>query len=283
MYRHIVLLIVAVMLSGNSELLSAQSDSTGGEAEDREVERAMALLANGEYDQFIAALRSSAEMGNVKAQVLLGHTYEHENVAIKKADYSEAMKWFRRASGMGSGEASAAIAELYEQGLGVPKSEPEAAAWWELATKQGYDQQELDVRCFVRILDRSGLTCESSENTACPTDREMNTLQKAGVTGRLKFSGGGPGRFRRGPKARAIIVLDHSIATEQRLRQPRHTSVIYIQRADSWELLPQDAPLLERQIVLSPQSDYPQNVLAGVQDVDGSTSAGSCVLWPSSN
>jgi Sel1 repeat len=241
---------------------------------------AVRLLSSGKIDQGMRALRSMAEKGNVKAQLFLGHAYANENPIVKPVDYSEAMKWFKRASSQGSGEGSAAVAELYEQGLGVTKSSEEAKAWWELAAKQGYDQQELDVRCLTRTPDAGSLTCEPfSDGSGCPADAEMESLRTAGVTGRLKPTGGGGGRFRLGPKARALIVLDHRIISEQRLKQPRHTNIIYVQHETGWVLLPTNAPLLDRPIVLSPQPDAPQFTMAGVQDVDGSISAGGCAAW----
>jgi Sel1 repeat len=245
-----------------------------------ELDDALRLLWSGKVDQGMSALRLLAERGNVKAQLFLGHAYARANPTVKQVDYSEAMKWFKRASSQGSGEGSAAIAELYEQGFGVTKSSEEAKTWWELAAKQGYDQQELDVRCFTRTPDAGSLTCEPlSDGSGCPADTDMKNLRAAGVAGRLKPSGGGGGRSRLGPKARALIVLDHRITSGERLKQPLHTNIIYVQHETGWVLLPTNAPLLDRPIVLSPQPGAPQFTMAGVQDVDGSISAGSCAAW----
>ena len=244
-----------------------------------ELDDATRLLWSGKINQAVIAIRSLAEKGNVKAQLLLGHAYDHENPMVKRVDYSEAMKWFKRASSQGSGEGSAAVAELFEQGFGVTRSSEEARAWWELAAKQGYDRQQLDVRCFTRTPQGETLACEPlGDGSGCPTDAEMETLRASGVTGILRPTGGG-GRFRLGPKARALIVLDHRITSEERLKQPRHTSIIYLQRETGWTLLPVNVPLLDRPIVLSPQPDAPQLTMAGVRDVDGSTSAGACAAW----
>jgi Sel1 repeat-containing protein len=240
----------------------------------------MRLLGTGKIDQFMTALRAIAEKGNVKAQIILGHAYDHENVIVKQVDYSEAMKWYKRASAQNSGEGSVGVAELYEKGLSVPKSPEEARVWWELAAKQGYDQQDLDVRCFTRVPSDEPLTCTPwNDGTGCPTESEMEALGASGVTGLLTPTGGGGGRHRFGPKARAIIVLDHPIPAEERLKQPRHTNVIYVQSGSGWELLPKDASVLDRFIVLSPQPDGPRYIMAGVQDVDGSISAGGCASW----
>jgi TPR repeat protein len=240
---------------------------------------ALGLLWSGKIEQGMRAVRSLAENGDIRAQLFLGHAYAHENSLVRHPDYQEAMKWFKRASGHGSGEASAGIAELYEQGHGVPKSSKEAKVWWDLAAKQGYDQQELDVRCFTRSAGAGHLTCRpSSDSSGCPTAAEMAALRAAGLTGTLRPTGGGV-RYRLGPKARALIVLDHRITSQVRLKQPRHTNVIYVQRGAGWLLLPANAPLLDRPIVVSPQSDASQYTLAGVQDVDGSITSGGCAAW----
>src|SRR5438128_1492833 len=121
---------------------------------------ALSLMWSGKIDQGIRAVRLLAEKGDVRAQLFLGQAYAHANAIIKQPDYPEAMKWFKRASQEGSGEGSAAIAELYEQGFGVTKSSEVAKPWWELAAKQGYDQQELDVQCFTRTPNPERLVCE---------------------------------------------------------------------------------------------------------------------------
>jgi hypothetical protein len=176
-------------------------------------------------------------------------------------------------------EGSAGIAELYEQGHGVPKFTAEAKVWWDLEALQGYDQQELDVHCFVRKPNAGRLTCDAEVDVGgCPTPSEMATLRASGLTGILRPSGSGV-RHRMGPKARALIILDYSITSEVRLKQPRHVSVIYVQHGTGRLLLPEYAPVLDRPIILSPQPDAPQYTQEGVQDVDGSVSSGGCATW----
>lgn len=245
-----------------------------------DVERAMGLLWSGKIKQGMAELQMLAGKGDVRAQLFMGHAYSHENSIVQHPDYQQAMKWFKQASSQGSGEGSAGVAELFEQGHGVPKSPEKAKVWWDLAAKQGYDQQELAVQCFVRTPEPAGLECKPlSDGSGCPTHDEMMALQSAGVTGSLRPTGGGV-RYRMGPKARAVIILDHRITSEVRLKQPRHTGVIYVQQGPAWLRLPPNGPLLKRPIILSPQPDAPQSTLEGVQDVDGSTTSDGCALWP---
>src|SRR5574340_822959 len=86
------------------------------------LEDALSLLWAGKVDQGMTELRRLAEHGNVKAQLFLGHAYAQENSIVKHPEYLKAIKWFKRASSLGSGEGSAGIAELYEKGHGVPES-----------------------------------------------------------------------------------------------------------------------------------------------------------------
>lgn len=243
------------------------------------LEDALSLLWAGKIEQGMTEVRTLAETGDKRAQLFLGHAYANENSIVRHPDYQEAMKWLKRASSQGSGEASAGIAELCEQGHGVPKSPVDAKVWWDLAAKQGYDQQELDLHCFVHESGRGRLTCTPlSDGSGCPTPIEMAALRATGLTGVLRPSGGGV-RHRLGPKARALIILDHRITSEVRLKQPRHASVIYVQQRTGWLLLPENAPLLDRPIILSSQSDAPRFTLEGVQDVDGSVTSGGCATW----
>ena len=156
------------------------------------LEDALRLLWAGKIEQGMTEVRTLAETGDERAQLFLGHAYANENSIVRHPDYQEAMKWLKRASSQGSGEGSAGIAELYEQGHGVPKSPVEAKVWWDLAAKQGYDQQELDLHCFVRESGRGRLSCQLlADGSGCPTPVEMAALRATRLTGVLRPSGGG--------------------------------------------------------------------------------------------
>ncbi len=244
---------------------------------------AMRRLGGGDASAGIAALQRLGESGNVQAQLILGGLYQHPRPTTKdvipEPNFGEAMKWFLRASLQGSGQASAAIAEMYESGSGIPASPEKASAWWATAAKQGWDQQQLEVQCVVRKPNDSPLACDSQiSGVPCLTEEDLSALRDAGLTGTL-IPNGVSSRTRPGPRARAVIILDHPIMGEVTLKQPRHTNVIYIQGKTGWQMIPQDAPLLDREIALQPQSDMPQNTMVFVKDVDGSRTGASCALW----
>ncbi len=104
----------------------------------------------------------------------------------------------------------------------------------------------------------------------------MALLRQEGLTGSLR--GGVGRRFREGPKARVIMIMDHDVPSEEDLKQPYATSVIYIQTPqDHWRMLPADAPLLDRFLVLAPDSGGPGRMGMQAQDVDGSSTEAHAV------
>ncbi len=162
-------------------------------------EGAVRLLWAGQIDKAIAELRAIGQQGDVRAQVMLGRIYCGS--MIPKADFDEAIKWFRLAASHGSGEASAAIADLLDEGRGVAKDEKAAAEWYEKASAQGWDQQELTLTALKWKPAAGGaLLCQAdSPSQICPNPDDMDLLREAGLHGVLKPDGGML-RNRRGPK-----------------------------------------------------------------------------------
>ena len=52
-------------------------------------------------------------------------------------NYSEAMKWYRKAADQGNAEAQFNLGVMYDQGEGVPKNYTEAMQWYRKAADQG--------------------------------------------------------------------------------------------------------------------------------------------------
>ena len=59
------------------------------------------------------------------------------NIFRKGKDYIQAIGWYRKAASQGVESAQNNLAAMYEQGLGIAKSEPFAAQWYRLAADQG--------------------------------------------------------------------------------------------------------------------------------------------------
>ena len=111
----------------------------------------------------------------------------------------------------------------------------------------------------------------------CPTENEMASLRQHGMTGMIRQNGGAL-RLDAGPRARALLILDHPVASEADLKEPDSASVIYIQTPENrWRMLPPNAPLLDRFLILTPnRPDMMERMTLSSQAVDGSLSGGAC-------
>jgi hypothetical protein len=74
-----------------------------------------------------------AERGDKEAQSIVGSLYE--NGRDTPQNYSEAMKWYRKAADQGDDEAALRVGMFYELGDGVEKNEAEAQKWYLKATE----------------------------------------------------------------------------------------------------------------------------------------------------
>ena len=83
----------------------------------------------------VAALRASAEQGDVDAQFNLGVMYA-EGYGVPQ-DYVEAGTWYRLAAGQGDAKAQFNLGVMYAEGYGVPQDAAEAVAWYRLAAERG--------------------------------------------------------------------------------------------------------------------------------------------------
>ena len=54
-------------------------------------------------------------------------------------DYSEALKWYRKAAEMGHASGQNTLGYMYKNGLGVAKDYAEAFKWYKMSAEQGYD------------------------------------------------------------------------------------------------------------------------------------------------
>lgn len=76
-------------------------------------------------------LRAAATQGDSEAQLWLGLGYDREYFG--RIDYHESIKWLRKSSAQGLPDAQVALAQMYEYGRGVSKSDEDAAYWYRRA------------------------------------------------------------------------------------------------------------------------------------------------------
>lgn len=76
-------------------------------------------------------LRAAATQGDAEAELWLGLGYDREYFG--RIDYQESLKWLRKSSAQGLPDAQVALAQMYEDGHGVSKSDEDAAYWYRRA------------------------------------------------------------------------------------------------------------------------------------------------------
>ncbi|MEG9436889.1 hypothetical protein JAO29_12030 [Edaphobacter sp. HDX4] len=282
--------------------------------DDPGIQKAVTHLYTGDLLGFRTELLTQAKAGNPAAHLMLGIQYvPKETFALPSLSkwqanmdqrpkivpetkisplskifppsYSEALKWLTLASAQGSGEASELVAQIILRMLDEHQASTytaiDAAHYRSLAVQQGYDLEDVSVRCLRLTRSTRALTCDARPGS-CPTPDEMQGLRGIGLAGTLEPEGGASSSMTSitmhpgGPPARAIVIIDHNIDAKQRLPLPRHASTIYVQQAKGWLALPKDGPVLNRDIILTPGEDAFNAVMVYVEDVNGDGSGGMC-------
>lgn len=106
---------------------------------------------DGEFDQALPVLASSASSGDPDSQFMLATMYE-QGLGIPQ-DLVIAAELYRRASDLGSAEAQYSLALMIRSGSGISQDFAAAADRFRLAAQQGHPgaQLELSTMCFLGI------------------------------------------------------------------------------------------------------------------------------------
>lgn len=261
--------------------------SLAGGKDSSEVDAALALLWTGPPGPAISQLDKLATQGDVKAALFLGDIYRKKSALPIERQSQRALFYYGLASRQGSGEASELIAEMLEHQEALPPDRRDAASWRALAVHQGWVQQELVISCLDWIHGPEQLHCEPMDTSAdtnppmangCPSAADMKRLRAQGLTGSLRQDAA-HGQKSDGLSAKAILIMDRPVLSEQDLKQPYAASVIYLQNANGrWQMIPANAPLLDRYIVLKSDGGGPGRTGVLAQNPDGSASGGACGL-----
>ena len=115
-----------------SGLVSALGLSRNAVSDVDEAERAYHA---GHYDAALRLVQPFAQLGDGRAQTLLGLMYYHGR-GLQKND-AQAVTWFRRAADQGEPEGQFYVGVMYAEGNGVPQDYAEAVRWYRLAAEQG--------------------------------------------------------------------------------------------------------------------------------------------------
>lgn len=91
--------------------------------------------SNAEENNTNKRIFLKAEQGHAGAQINLGVMYVNGKGVPQ--DYTEALKWFRKAAEQGLAEAQFNLGVMYGNGEGVPQDYVESYAWTNIAAAQG--------------------------------------------------------------------------------------------------------------------------------------------------
>ena len=111
-------------------------------------EDASAAYERGDFETASRLLKPLAEEGNAKAQYNLGVMY-HNGEGVPQ-DYTETMKWYRRAGEQGIAVAHYNLGVMYHEGEGVPQDRTEAAKWFRKAAEQGNARAQYNLGVMYR-------------------------------------------------------------------------------------------------------------------------------------
>ena len=92
-------------------------------------------VSRGDKEQALQELRTRAEGGNARAQVVIGILYA-EGRGVPK-DEQESVRWYKLAAAQGEAKAQRRVGYHYAVGRGAPQDYKEAVRWYRLAAEQG--------------------------------------------------------------------------------------------------------------------------------------------------
>jgi len=99
----------------------------------------LAMCAFNVTAQTIEQIRSKADAGDAYSQYLMGWSYANGSNGVK-ADYSQALPWFKKAGANGFAAAAYFAGWMYYYGEGVPQNLSEALSWFQKATDLGMSE-----------------------------------------------------------------------------------------------------------------------------------------------
>ena len=91
-----------------------------------------------DYTEALRWFRKAAAQGHAGAQAKLGLMYSRGRGVTQ--DYDAAVRWYRKAAAQGHAGAQYNLGQMYRRGQGVKQDYVRAYVWWELAVAKGKEQ-----------------------------------------------------------------------------------------------------------------------------------------------
>ena len=96
-----------------------------------------------DYSEAVKWYRKAAELGSADGQFNLGYMYENGEGVEK--DYSESAKWYRKAAEQGHADGQFNLGCMYINGNGVPQYNSDAMKWFLKAAEQGHSAAQFNI------------------------------------------------------------------------------------------------------------------------------------------
>ncbi|MEQ1608668.1 MAG: tetratricopeptide repeat protein [Hyphomonadaceae bacterium] len=97
--------------------------------------QARAAYDRADYAEAVRWYRLAADQGGADAQSILGSMYKIGKGVPQ--NYAEALRWYRLAADQGEMFSQSSLGYMYDLGQGVPENDAEANRWYRLAADQG--------------------------------------------------------------------------------------------------------------------------------------------------
>lgn len=115
-------------------------------AQAEEIDDAIALYQSGDHDAAFDAFSALVAEGNGEAMFYIGQMYEGSEGTTQ--NYSNAIRWYRRAAAQDHAEAHFRVAQMFENSIGVPRDFGAALDAYSAAAALGHTEAELKVAEF---------------------------------------------------------------------------------------------------------------------------------------
>lgn len=124
------------------------------------LEQSGAAYARGDYGAALEGFRKLAERGDARAQYNMGRMYS-DGLGVPK-DNVQAFAWYVKAADQGLDRAQNNVGWAYARAVGVSTDEALAVAWYRKAAEQGLAQAQLN----LGVMYASGRGVSQDEQTA---------------------------------------------------------------------------------------------------------------------
>ena len=101
----------------------------------KDYQRGVAAYEAKNYSETVKWWRKAAHQGHIVAQFFLGYMYSTGEGAEK--DSAEAAKWYRKSAEQGYPDAQFNLGLIYAEGEGIFKDTVSAHMWWNIAASNG--------------------------------------------------------------------------------------------------------------------------------------------------